>query len=153
VALFPRQTVSRNKPLHEAQVKLLQRVTRRRAQASAASLQLWPHIGNPDAANYSEFRTQLCGRTAWMCFQKVFHVFSEHRRQFLGLERDHIQKTHAHTFLDCQTLRSRSGRRTHNWRFTEPLWNDGQNVVATSVSDAVTTWDLAAAPNHRDRSR
>jgi hypothetical protein len=152
VALFPPGTISRNEQFHEAQVEILQGVTRCSTQPAGGSLQLRADVGEPNAANHSKLGTQLCRRTPWMCFQKFFHVFSEPRRQFLGLEREHIQKTHAHAFLDCQTLRSRSGRRNDTMAFTECATRSA-NVVAACVSDAVATWDLTPAPNHRDRSR
>jgi hypothetical protein len=37
-----------------------------------------------------------------MRFQEIFHVLSDDSRQFFDLEGDHIQKTHAHTFLDSK---------------------------------------------------
>src|SRR5438552_10224643 len=46
-------TVSRNERFHEAQVEILQGITRRLAQAAGASLQLRSNKGQPDAANHS----------------------------------------------------------------------------------------------------
>src|SRR5215211_4696564 len=81
--LFPVGTVARNERFHEAQVEIFQGITRCLAQAACASLQLGPDIDKPDAANHSKFGTQLCGRTAWMRFQEIFHVLSDYRRQFV----------------------------------------------------------------------
>ena len=79
-------------------LKILQCVTRCLAQTACASLQLRPDIGKPDAANHAKLGTQLCGRTAWMRFQKILHILSDDRRQLFDLEGDHIQKTHARAF-------------------------------------------------------
>ena len=99
-------TVSRNERFHEAPVEILQRVTRCLAQATGASLELMPDIGKPDAANYSQFGAQLCGRTAWMRVQKILYVLSDDRRQFFDLDVDHIQKTHADAFWISKLCRT-----------------------------------------------
>ena len=83
-------TVSRNERFHEAQVEILQSITRSLAQATRALLQPKPDIGKPDVANQSQFQAQLCGGTTRMHFQEIFHVLSDHRRQFFDLEGGHI---------------------------------------------------------------
>src|SRR4051812_31015208 len=74
VALLPPGRISRNEQFHEPQVEIVQGVTRCVTQTAGGSSQLRPDIGEPNAADHSKLGTQLCGRTAWMHFQEIFHV-------------------------------------------------------------------------------